>query len=258
MDRSTPGHHAPDHAIRYRQTESLIHVYVLRTTVKMRQKMADQPFVLRSVHFPPDMDESLRQLAFELNQSKAAVIRLFVRCGLDALKRESGADRRKAEQFLRDLGTSSIRARKATNESSLEEDLAHGVKAKMEVQRMKDELRELQPNMPALYSGFYPDLKYRPTSRADSPIPIVRSSSEPVEMAISAAGIALHSGNTQLALDFIRLSVKHGASELSRRKALHFLRLIAESEHYAGHHDEAQALEREINVALTSLERKHS
>jgi hypothetical protein len=77
-------------------------------------------------------------------------------------------------------------------------------------------------------------------------------------MAISAAGIALHSGNTQLALDFIRLSVKHGTSELSRRKALNFLRLIAESKHHAGHHDEAQALEREINVVLKSLERKDS
>lgn len=216
--------------------------------------MADRPFVLRSVHFPADMDESLRQLAFELNQPKAAVIRLFIRCGLEALKREAGSDRHKTEQFFRDYATPSIRARKTTNESSLDEDVVHGRGAKRRVQQPKDKPKELQPNMPALYSGFYPDLKYRPTSRGDSPIPIVRFSSEPVEMAISAAGIAIHNGNTEMALDLIRLSVKHGASELYTRKALNFLRLISESEHHAGHHDEAQALEREINAALNALE----
>jgi hypothetical protein len=73
-------------------------------------------------------------------------------------------------------------------------------------------------------------------------------------MAISAAGIALQNGNTQVALDFIRLSVKHGESELYRRRALDLLRLIAKSEHRAGHHDEAQALEREINAALNAPE----
>ncbi|TDY16980.1 hypothetical protein B0G81_8136 [Paraburkholderia sp. BL6665CI2N2] len=216
--------------------------------------MADRPFVLRSVHFPPDMDESLCQLAFELNQPKAAIIRIFVRCGLDALKREAGSGRRKTEQFFRHYATRSVCAAKTTNESSRVEDLVHGRGVIGRAQRPKNEPKELQPNMPALYSGFYPDLKYRPTSSGESPIPIVRSSSEPVEVAISAAGIALHSGNTQLALDFISLSVKHGASELYGRKALNVLRLMAESEHHSSHHDEAQALEREINAALKALE----
>ncbi|MFL9895478.1 MULTISPECIES: hypothetical protein [Paraburkholderia] len=220
--------------------------------------MADRPFALRSVHFPPDMDESLRQLALELNQPKAAVIRLFIRCGLDALKREAGSDRRKTEQFFRDRDTSENHAKTARNEASLEGDLVHGGEKKKGVQRPKDGHKELQLNMPALYSGFYPDLEYRPTSRADSPIPSVRFSSEPVEMAISAAGTALHNGDTQLALDLIRLSIKHGASELYKRKALGFLRLIAESEHHAGHHDEAQALDSEINAALNELEGKDS
>lgn len=222
--------------------------------------MAARPFVLRSVHFPPEMDESLRQLALDLNRPKAEVIRLFIRCGLDALKREAGSDRRKTEQFLLDHDTPSVRARKTTNESSFDEDVVRVRRAKARVQRPNDiETRKLQPNMAALYSGFYPDLKYRPTSRDDSPpIPIVRFSSEPVEMAISAAGIALQNGDTQVALDFIRLSVKHGEGKLYRRRALDLLRLIAKSEHRTGHHDEAKALEREINAVLKAPEGEDS
>ncbi|MGS0897565.1 hypothetical protein ACVBGC_34435 [Burkholderia stagnalis] len=113
---------------------------------------------------------------------------------------------------------------------------------------------ELQPNMPALYSRLYPDLIYKPASGDNSSIPIARFSSEPIEMAISAADIALHNGNTQLALDLVRLSVKHGMSELGRRNALDLLRLIAQSEH----HDEVQTLEREINAALNVLERNEA
>lgn len=220
--------------------------------------MVDRPFVLRSVPVPPDMDESLRQLAFELNQPEAAVIRLFIRCGLDALKRAAGLDRRKTEQFFRDYETSNILATKATNESSQDKDMIQSRAAIGRAQPQKNESMELQPNMPALYSGFYPDLIYKPASGDNSSIPIARFSSEPIEMAISAADIALHNGNTQLALDLVRLSVKHGMSELDRRNALDLPRLIAQSEHHADHHDEVQTLEREINAALNVLERNEA
>lgn len=50
-----------------------------------------QPFVLLLVHFPSEMDESSRQLAFELGRPKADVVRLFIRLGLDILKREAGS-----------------------------------------------------------------------------------------------------------------------------------------------------------------------
>jgi hypothetical protein len=61
--------------------------------------------VLRSVHLPPEMDEALRTLAFELRLSKADLIRKFVSAGLASLQqqREQGMDsaalRHEAERY---------------------------------------------------------------------------------------------------------------------------------------------------------------
>ncbi|CAN7807419.1 hypothetical protein LJR267_010839 [Paraburkholderia hospita] len=212
--------------------------------------MTARPFVLRSVHFPPEMDESLRQLAFELNRPKAEVIRLFIRLGLDILNREAGSDRHKTEQFFRKYETRSIRAGKTANESSRDDDIAHVRKTGGQVRRSKElEPKELVPSMPALYSGFYPDLKYRPTSRDDSHfIPVVPFPSAPIDMAISAAGIALQMGNLQEALDLIRFSIKHGSSQIYRRRGRDLLLLLAVEERRAGHYEKAQELEREADT----------
>ncbi len=46
--------------------------------------------VLRAVHLPPEMDEELRTLAFDLRLSKADLIRQFVRAGLANLQQQRG------------------------------------------------------------------------------------------------------------------------------------------------------------------------
>lgn len=63
--------------------------------------------VLRSVHLPPEMDESLRTLAFGLRVSKADLIRGFVSRGLEWVEREFGGevsddDR---QRLMRELGS---------------------------------------------------------------------------------------------------------------------------------------------------------
>jgi hypothetical protein len=44
---------------------------------------ANPSMVMRSVYLPPDMDESLRNLAFQLRLTKADLIRAFVAAGLN-------------------------------------------------------------------------------------------------------------------------------------------------------------------------------
>jgi Ribbon-helix-helix protein, copG family len=46
--------------------------------------------VMRSVYLPPDMDEALRNLAFQLRLSKADLIRAFVAGGLNNAVRSLG------------------------------------------------------------------------------------------------------------------------------------------------------------------------
>jgi hypothetical protein len=46
--------------------------------------------VMRSVYLPPDMDEALRNLAFQLRLSKADLIRAFVVGGLNNVARGLG------------------------------------------------------------------------------------------------------------------------------------------------------------------------
>jgi predicted DNA-binding protein len=47
--------------------------------------------VMRSVYLPPEMDESLRNLAFQLRLSKADLIRAFVSSGLNQVAQSLGS-----------------------------------------------------------------------------------------------------------------------------------------------------------------------
>jgi hypothetical protein len=51
---------------------------------------ANASMVMRSVYLPPDMDEALRNLAFQLRLSKADLIRAFVAGGLNDVVRRLG------------------------------------------------------------------------------------------------------------------------------------------------------------------------
>lgn len=46
--------------------------------------------VMRSVYLPPEMDSSLRALAFQLRLSKADLIRAFVASGMQSVQRRLG------------------------------------------------------------------------------------------------------------------------------------------------------------------------
>lgn len=62
--------------------------------------MSTNPFVLRSVHFPPELDDELRQLAFDLRRPKADLIRSFIGAGLVRFKEETGRDRSRMAAFV--------------------------------------------------------------------------------------------------------------------------------------------------------------